>query len=203
MTAQAGVRTAGLRGAAPLAREPGWWGMALFILAEAVLFSLMLASYFYLMSDAPAWPPDGIAKPDLLLPGIDTVILLGSSIPMFWATASIARGNRQQTSIALAVAAVMAIIFLAIQAYTLLNAEFSGRDSAYGSLYYTIELTHAAHLVVALLLLAMALIRNLLGHFDRDHRLGIETTAMYWHFVDIVWIFVFLSLHISPYVFAP
>jgi heme/copper-type cytochrome/quinol oxidase subunit 3 len=186
-----------------LAKPPGWWGMALFILTEAILFSLLLASYFYLLSSSAVWPPAGTSKPDLLLPGIDTAILLGSSIPMFWATYAIGHGQRRNLSIALALSGILAIIFLAIQAYSLMDSGISATENAYGSIFLTVELTHAAHLVVALLLLSYALVRNQAGHFTQEHHLGVETTAMYWHFVDVVWIFVFLSLHIAPYVFAP
>jgi heme/copper-type cytochrome/quinol oxidase subunit 3 len=186
-----------------LAKPPGWWGMALFILTEAILFSLLLASYFYLLSSAAVWPPAGTDKPDLLLPGIDTAILLLSSVPMFWATYAIGHGQRRNLSLALILSGILAVAFLIIQGFSLVDSGISATANAYGSIFLTVELTHAAHLVVALLFLSYALIRNQLGHFDADHHLGIETTAMYWHFVDIVWIFVFLSLHIAPYVFAP
>lgn len=198
MTAPPPSRLAGT-----LARPTGWWGMAFFILTEAALFALLLASYFYIMTNAPAWPPSGIPKPDLLLPGIDTIILLSSSIPMFWATRAISRGETSNLSLALALAFALAVVFLIIQGYSLANSDFTPRTNAYGSLFFTIESVHAAHLVVGLLLVAFALIRNGYGHFDADHRLAIENTAMYWHFVDAVWIFVFLSLHISPYLFTP
>lgn len=186
-----------------LAKAPGWWGMAMFILVEAILFSLLLASYFYYLSSAAVWPPTGTDKPDLLLPGIDTAILLLSSVPMFWATYSIGHGQRRNLTYALLLSGGLAIAFLIIQGDSLVASGISARTNSYGSIFLTIELTHAAHLVVALLLLSYTLIRNQLGHFDKDHHLGVETTAMYWHFVDAVWIFVFLSLHIAPYVFAP
>jgi heme/copper-type cytochrome/quinol oxidase subunit 3 len=177
--------------------------MALFILVEAALFSLLLSSYFYLLADAPAWPPPGIAKPDLLLPGIGTVLLLGSSVPMVWATKAASRGRFGEVEVAMVISIVLAVAFLAIQGWSLAHADFSARDNAYGSVFFTVELTHAAHLVLGLLLVSMALIRVFLRHFTAERHLAIETSAMYWHFVDVVWIFVFLSLHISPYVFAP
>lgn len=186
-----------------LAQPIGWWGMAMFIVAEAVLFALLLASYFYLLTASTVWPPSGIEKPDLILPGIDTAILLSSSIPMFWATSAIRKGKIQQVSWALGLSFGLGFAFLIIQGYSLAQEPFTPRTNAYGSAFHSIESVHAAHLIVGMVLVSITLIRNGSGHFTPTRHLAVENTGMYWHFVDAVWIFVFLSLHVSPYVFAP
>jgi heme/copper-type cytochrome/quinol oxidase subunit 3 len=183
-------------------REPGWWGMVLFILTEGMLFSLLITSYYYLYSGSSQWPQGGIAKPELFLPSVATVILLASSGPLVFATRSLAKGSTRGALIGLVWGFVLGAVFLGIQAYEFIELDFSASTNAYGSLFWTLSGFHAFHLVLGLMMVAFTAYRVTRGHFDAEHRLGVETTAMYWHFVDAVWVVVFLTLHISPYVLS-
>jgi heme/copper-type cytochrome/quinol oxidase subunit 3 len=182
------------------ARSTGWWGMALFIVAELALFGSALAAYFYLRFRSPAWPPAGIEKPDLTLGWIATALLVASSLPMIWAERGIARGSAWQLRAGIAVAMAMATAFLSIQGYEYATAEFGFRTSSYGSLFFTITALHGLHVIGALLIAAYLQARSLAGHFDEDHHLAVQTGALYWHFVDIVWIAIFASLYLSVHV---
>jgi heme/copper-type cytochrome/quinol oxidase subunit 3 len=181
------------------ARAVGWWGMALVIVAELALFGTALAAYFFLRYHTSTWPPDGIARPDLALGGIATALLVGSSFPMFLAERAIQRGDDGRLRLWMGLAMILAIAFLSIQAYEYATVEFSLRTDAYGSLFFTITSLHALHVIVGLLICLWLVVRTFAHHFDADHHVAIQAGALYWHFVDAVWIAIFLSLYVSPH----
>jgi heme/copper-type cytochrome/quinol oxidase subunit 3 len=180
------------------ARAPGWWGMALFILAELTLFGTALASYLFLRFEAPTWPPPGVEQPDIALGAIATVLLVGSSIPMVLGERGIERGSVVRMRICIAISIVLALGFLAIQGYEYSQASFSWRTDAYGSLFFTILSLHALHVIGAILIVTWLEVRSFAGHFDRAHHAAVQTGALYWHFVDVVWLGIFLVLYVSP-----
>jgi heme/copper-type cytochrome/quinol oxidase subunit 3 len=177
---------------------PGWWGMVGFILTEAALFAALIGSYFFLLSNAPQWPPAEIEPPKLLWPIIATVVLVGSSIPMYLADRSAEEGNTGAVQIWLAVAFVLAVIFLAIQLYEYSGETFGIDTTSYGSLFYTITGVHGLHVLSALvmnLVMQIQVWRRVAGH---RRRLGITNVSLYWHFVDAVWVVIFISLYLTP-----
>ena len=180
-------------------RPLGWWGMVTLIATEAMVFALLLFSYFYLRAQSSAWPLGGIAKPDLFAPSIRTVLLLGSSIPVHVAERAIKRGNRRRMLVAFGIAWVMAAAFLVghFVEYADLWDKFRPSTNAYGSLFYSITMLHAIHLIVGMTMVAYVGIRGLRGRYDEHRHTAVQTTAMYWHFVDAVWIAVFASLYLS------
>ena len=182
------------------ARATGWWGMAMFIVAELALFGSALAAYFFLRFQTPTWPPAGIEKPDLVLGGVATALLLSSSLPMLWAERGIARGQVWRLRLGIGVAMVLAIAFLSIQGYEYATAEFGYRTAAYGSLFFTITGLHGLHVIGGLLIASYLEARSFAGHFDEQRHLAVQTGALYWHFVDLVWIAIFVSLYVSPHI---
>ena len=193
-----------VRTAPPLAtsvsdsRATGWWGMVLLIASEATLFAALLGSYFYLLSGSIDWPPDGIEVPKLTRPIIASILLLGSSIPMIYADLSIRRGNQSGLRIGLAIAAVMAAVFIGLQIYEYRHETFHISTDSYGSLFYTITGIHGLHVISALIMNLVLQVRAWRGHFTKTRRLAVTNVSLYWHFVDVVWIFIFLSLYLSP-----
>jgi cytochrome c oxidase subunit 3/cytochrome c oxidase subunit I+III len=119
-------------------REPGWWGMLLLIVTEATLFVYLLASYFYLREANATWPPGGIQRPELLVPAINTVILLSSSIPMWWAESGIRENKQIRLMLGLAISFGLGGLFLLIQGFEYARAGFTPQAHAYGSLFYTL-----------------------------------------------------------------
>jgi heme/copper-type cytochrome/quinol oxidase subunit 3 len=181
-------------------RAPGWWGMVLFVATEATIFGCLIASYFYIRAGAPTWPPSGMRLPELSLPIPMTVLLVGSSLPMWWAESGIRHGNRRRLRIGLAVAFVLAAAFLIMQAVEYSRKDYSIATNVYGSLFYLITGLHGMHVLAALITNAVVQLRAWLGHFDERRHLAVQNAAIYWHFVDAAWIVIFLSLYVSPYV---
>jgi heme/copper-type cytochrome/quinol oxidase subunit 3 len=184
------------------ARSFGWWGMVWLIATEATLFASLLASYFYLrFRHGVEWPPDGLPHPELELPLIMSALLLSSSIPVHIAESAIKKGKVSVLKAGLAVGFLLGAVFLvltiAVEWPETLH-EFTPRTNVYGSLFFTITGFHAMHVLVGLGMSAWAQVRAWKGAFDADRHVTIQNFTMYWHFVDTVWIFVFLTLYISP-----
>lgn len=179
---------------------PGWWGMLMLILTEVALFGTLIASYFYLRASSPAWPPSGINPPGLAGPIIMTVILLASGIPMIWATRSIRRGRQSAMKLGMALTFVLGAAFLILQIIALTHETFAPTANAYSSAFYSIAGVYGLDLIGGLLMIAFTLTRALLGHFNERRNLAVSNTGFYWYFLVIVWIFIFLSLYLSPYV---
>ena len=184
------------------ARSFGWWGMVWLIATEATLFASLLASYFYLrFRHGVEWPPDGIEPPELQLPLIMSVLLLSSSIPVHFAESGIKKGKVGLLKVGLAIGFLLGVTFLvltvAVEWPETLH-HFSPRTNVYGSLFFTITGFHAMHVLVGLAMSLWAQVRAWHGAFDADRHVTIQNFTMYWHFVDVVWIFVFATLYLSP-----
>ena len=183
-------------------RSYGWWGMVWLIATEATLFASLIASYFYLrFRYGPEWPPGDIEAPALALPIVMSVILLSSSIPVHLAEMGIKRGKQSWLRFGLALGfllgAVFLVITLAIEWPEQLN-EFTPRTDVYGSLYFTITGFHAMHVLVGLAFSLWTQVRAWRGAFDRERHVTVQNFTMYWHFVDVVWVFVFATIYLSP-----
>jgi heme/copper-type cytochrome/quinol oxidase subunit 3 len=100
--------------------------------------------------------------------------------------------------IAMLLSIVLALGFLAIQGYEYASAAFSWRTDAYGSLFFTILSLHALHVIGAILIVTWLEVRSFAGHFNREHHVAVQTGALYWHFVDVVWLAIFAVLYLSP-----
>jgi cytochrome c oxidase subunit 3 len=180
-----------------------WWGMVLLIATEATLFAGLLATYFYLrFKSGPAWPPDHIEKPKLELPLIMSAILLSSSIPVHMADVGIKKGNLKRLRGGLAVGFLLGAIFLymtwGVEWPEKLH-EFKPSTNSYGALFYTITGFHSLHVLVGLMMSAWSQVRAWRGAFDADRHLTVQLFGMYWHFVDVIWVFVLGTLYISPH----
>ena len=183
-------------------RSFGWWGMVWLIATEATLFASLLASYFYLrFRNGVEWPPDGLPHPELELPLIMSAILLSSSIPVHLAESGIKKGNVALLKWGLAIGFALGAIFLVLTVgveWPETAHEFTPRTNVYGSLFFTITGFHAMHVLVGLAMSLWAQVRAWKGAFDADRHVTIQNFTMYWHFVDTVWVFVFLTLYLSP-----
>jgi heme/copper-type cytochrome/quinol oxidase subunit 3 len=176
--------------------------MVWLIATEATLFASLIASYFYLrFRSGPVWPPDAIAIPTLGLPLVMTAILLSSSIPIHLAESGIKRGHQGRLRWGLALGFLLGAVFLAITfgiEWPEKLREFTPQTNVYGSLFFTITGFHGAHVLVGLFMNAWTQVRARRGAFTAERHLTVQNFAMYWHFVDVVWIFVLFTLYLSP-----
>ena len=180
-------------------RAPAWWGVVFLIATEASLFAYLLFSYFYLGSIARgAWPPSGPPELRLALP--NTFVLLASSGTMWWAESGIRAGSQLRLRIGMLLTLLLGIAFLVVQGIEYSKKDFALQSNAYGSLFFTITGFHGAHVFVGLLFNVVVQLRAWLGHFTAERHLAVTNAAMYWHFVDIVWLVVFTSLYLVPHV---
>jgi heme/copper-type cytochrome/quinol oxidase subunit 3 len=176
-----------------------WWGMLVTIMTESMVFAGLLASYGFLRASSNVWPPPGIPVPKLLTFGIFSCLLVFSSVPVIWAERGIKQGRQWQLRTGLIVAWLMAAAFFAYSVYDYLTLEFGWSDNAYGSIYYTTTGLHLAHVGVALILGIGVQAKAWMNRYDDRRHLTVEVFSLYWHFVDVVWIFVFSTLFISEH----
>jgi cytochrome c oxidase subunit 3 len=174
-------------------------GILLFIVSEIMLFGAFFASYFFLrvVSNDGPWPPEGFELP-VSVAGVNTAILISSSLTMHWALESVRKGHRLGLQMGLITTLMLGATFLFIQINEYIHIGFSARDGAFGSIFYGLTGLHGAHVFVGLMLLTFATVRALRGHFGpaaKDH-LGVEVPGIYWHFVDVMWIIVFTAVYI-------
>jgi heme/copper-type cytochrome/quinol oxidase subunit 3 len=200
MTVDAAVLRSESAAAADVPGRPlGWWGMVSLIATEATIFAGLLSAYFFVRATSPDWPQGGIAPPELGRISAFTVVLLASSAPLVWAEAAVRRGRMRQVRIALIWSFVLGAAFLANQVLEYRSLGFGLRDNAYGSLFYAITGLHGSHVAVGLLMNLVVQAKARLGRLGPERHLTLSVFALYWHFVDVVWIFVFSSLYISPH----
>lgn len=180
-------------------KTTGWWGMVLIIVTEAVTFAALISAYFYLRARAPVWPRNDIARPELLLPLINTLVLLASSWPIQMALHNIRKGDRRGLRIGLGIGAALGILFLILQGVEYMRAEFSLRSNVYGSLFFTITGIHGLHVLAAVVMVIVLIVWASMGFFSSRRYQAVENVVLYWHFVDVVWIAIMASLYLSPY----
>ncbi len=184
----------------PSGYDKAWWGMVVVIATEGMIFLVLLAANFFLRATSKQWPPAGTELPELFQTSIFTAVLLGSSLPIFWVDAAIKRGRMKQVQFGLALSWLMGTAFLVHTALDFQALHFGWRDSVYGSIYYTVIGLHALHVLVGLLFSLIVQLKVLLGRIDERRHITLDVFSLYWHFVDVVWIFVFSSLILSVHV---
>jgi heme/copper-type cytochrome/quinol oxidase subunit 3 len=175
----------------------GWWGMLTIIMTEGALFGYLLFSYYYFaVQYGREFLPDQLPEFKLSLP--NTIILLLSSVSVWWGERAIRQNSTARTAIALGISLVLGVVFMTIQGFEWLEKPFTLASSTYGSLYFTITGFHMAHVFAGTIMLAVLLVWVLLGNFDSRRHAAISVGSLYWHFVDIVWLTLFFTFYITP-----
>jgi cytochrome c oxidase subunit III len=176
----------------------GTWGMLLFIVTEACLFVLLFFSYFYLghLSRGP-WPPE---PPKLTLAFVMLAVLLASSGILHWGEQAERRGSPFSARLAVALTVVLGAIFMALQAaeYREHLKTLRPTTNAYGSIFYTITTFHGLHLLLGLLMLVYVLLLPEIGPAHKPPHRSLTNAALYWHFVDAVWIVIVAVVYVAP-----
>jgi cytochrome c oxidase subunit III len=180
-------------------RASGWWAMIFVVFTEASLFSYLLFSYYYLavQPHAPGTFPEG-GPPDLSLAIPGTLILLASSVAVGWAQLGIEHGSKRRLVLGLGIGALLGVIFLVIQIFEWAQKPYGLTSTPYSSLYFTITGFHMAHVMVGVVMLSALALWSALGMFNKVRFAHIHIGALYWHFVDAVWIAVFFTFYLTP-----
>ena len=199
-TASATVSPGVTRPATRRSYSTAWWGMSMLIITEAMVFIVLISGYFFLRAASKEWPLNGIEAPPLELSLPFSFVLWGSSLPIFWAEASIRNGKLRGFKLGLIISFVMGASFLAYTLYDFHELDFGWRDNAYGSIYYTIVGLHLTHVVVGLAMNAVVQVKAWTGRYDHGRHASAEVFFLYWHFVDVVWLFVFPIVFVSPHI---
>nr|ART66009.1 cytochrome c oxidase subunit 3 [Pentacheles laevis] len=177
------------------------WGMILFIVSEILFFFAFFWAFFH-SSLAPAvemgimWPPMGV-KPfnPFQIPLLNTTVLLSSGATITWAHHALMNSNHQEALQGLGISIILGLYFSALQAYEYLEAPFSIADSVYGTTFFVTTGFHGLHVLIGTTFLSITWFRLYNWHFSANHHFGFEAAAWYWHFVDVVWLFLYLLIY--------
>ena len=182
----------------PRTRPVGWWGMVILIMTEATVFASLLSAYFFLRAASSEWPLGGIEPPEIGPRIIAfTVALLGSSVPLVIAERAVRRDAHRVVRAMLFLSFALGFAFVVNQALEYRDLGFGLRDNAYTSSFYLITGLHGLHVVIGLVMSIVVQLKAGLGKLDSRRHLTLDVFALYWHFVDVVWIFVFGSLYVA------
>ena len=175
------------------------FGMTLFLASEAMLFAGLIAGYIVLRLSSPAWPPSpDLPKLPVVLTGINTVFLIASSFTYHAAEVAVKKGKKGTAWLFLTV--LLGSLFLCIQAYEWYHMHHEGlwfnTGGVYGSSLFVLTGFHGLHVLIGVLMIAWALIRQLGGAYTAQSHTYLILAGMYWHFVDVVWLFLYSVLYL-------
>nr|WEW73457.1 cytochrome c oxidase subunit 3 [Macrobrachium sp.] len=177
------------------------WGMILFIASEVLFFFSFFWAFFH-SSLSPTvelgtcWPPAGINTFNpFQIPLLNTAILLASGATVTWAHHALLASNHTQALQSLALTVTLGMYFTALQAMEYYEAPFTIADSVYGSTFFVATGFHGLHVIIGSCFLLISLYRMYMCHFSSAHHFGFEAAAWYWHFVDVVWLFLYISIY--------
>jgi cytochrome c oxidase subunit III len=171
-------------------------GMLLFIMSEIMIFGAFFTAYFFIrIVNHNPWPAHGSVLPEGVA-GVNTAILLSSSLTIHWALTSIKNGNRFGLRAGMLSTFLLGLTFLIVQINEYIHIGFAPHDSAQATVFYSLTGLHGAHVFIGLSLLLMVTIRSFRGHYTAEQHQGMEVPGIYWHFVDIMWIIVYTTVYV-------
>ena len=176
-------------------------GMILFIVSEVIFFSSFFWAFFHRRLSpnvelGAQWPPIGVqAFNPFRVPLLNTIILLSSGVRVTWCHHSIMVGDMGERKSSLALTILLGGYFTLIQLFEYIEAPFSMTDSTYGRTFFIATGFHGFHVIVGTLFLLATYVRMTNCRFSKSHHFGFEASAWYWHFVDVVWLFLFIAIY--------
>lgn len=177
------------------------WGIILFIISEIFFFVRFFWAFFHnrlspSVDIGSTWPPYGIQVFNpFQVPLLNTIILISSGISVTWSHHALIEGKFSQVSHGLLLTVLLGIYFSILQILEYYEARFTFADSVYGSTFFIATGFHGLHVLVGTLFLIVSYIRHLNCEFRVTHHFGFEAAAWYWHFVDVVWLFLYLVIY--------
>jgi len=177
--------------------EPQLLGMLLFIISEVMVFGAFFTAYFFIrVVSGDQWFPVRGNELPVAVAGVNTAILLSSSLTMHWTETSIKNGNRRGLRAGILATFLLGSTFLFIQINEYVHIGFAPHEFAQASIFYGLTGLHGAHVFVGLTLLAMVVVRSFRGHFSPEEHRGVEVPGIYWHFVDVMWVIVYTTVYV-------
>lgn len=177
------------------------WGIALFIVSEVFFFVRFFWAFFHSrlspnIEIGSLWPPMGIkAFNPFQVPLLNTIVLISSGVRVTWAHHALIGGNYSQTKQGLIITVLLGIYFTMLQGLEYYEARFTFADRVYGSTFFIATGFHGLHVLVGTLFLMVTLARHRWYEFSATHHFGFEAAAWYWHFVDVVWLFLYIVIY--------
>jgi cytochrome c oxidase subunit III len=186
--------------------KPGMMGMYIFLASEVMFFGSLFAMYFYLFGSHLVWPPPPpAAEPEFYvnwwpIPTINTVILLSSGVTCHFGLEALRHSNRSRFFVLWIATIILGFAFEGGQLYEFIAAFARGLDltaNSFASAFFIMTGFHGAHVLGGLILLLLILYRAVKGQFSPQNHVGVAAVTLYWHFVDVVWIFLFAILYLG------
>ena len=174
-------------------------GMMIGLASWTMMFGALFFMYFGMRASAPMWPPAGVSRLPVALPALNTAVLAASSVALWRGVSQLAGGRRRALAPWVGVAMVLGVTFVALQVVGWRSQWEAGllpSSGAYGSVFYGLTVLHALHVAAGLLVLAVVLVRSLLGTYTEHNVVRVRVAAMFWHFVDAVWLLMFVSIYL-------
>nr|CTP93712.1 cytochrome c oxidase subunit III [Pseudoniphargus gorbeanus] len=177
------------------------WGMLLFIMSEVLFFFSFFWAYFNsslapTMETGDIWPPYSIITFNpFQIPLLNTAILLASGVTVTWSHHAMLENNHYDCVQGLSMTVIMGLYFTLLQAMEYYEASFSITDSVYGATFFVATGFHGLHVIIGSTFLMVCLMRLNMAHFSSTHHMGLEASIWYWHFVDVVWLFLYVSIY--------
>ena len=173
------------------------FGVYVFLLSDSMAFLGFFAALLIYRATMPIWPPEGMPELELLVPIINTSILVASSFVMHRGQTALKNDDIKGLQTWFGITAVMGLLFLGGQAYEYFNAEFSLTTNLFASCFYVLTGFHGLHVMTGVLLILSVLWRSReSGHYSSKSHFGVEAAEIYWHFVDVIWLVLFVLVYL-------
>jgi cytochrome c oxidase subunit 3 len=176
--------------------ETATLGMLLFIISEVMIFGAFFTAYFFIrVVTKNPWPAHGNPIPEAVA-GVNTAILISSSLTIHWALVSIKKGNRFGLKAGMVATFLLGLTFLFVQVNEYIHLGWAPHDSGQATIFYSLTGLHGCHVFIGLCALLMVTVRSFRGHYSPEEHRGMEVPGIYWHFVDAMWIIVYTTVYV-------
>nr|AHA52564.1 cytochrome c oxidase subunit III [Pselaphanus sp. QL-2013] len=180
------------------------FGMLLFIIFEVMFFISFFWTFFHMflcpsIEIGMKFPSNNIIKFNPFnIPFLNTIILLSSGIFITWSHFSILNKNKKMTMISIIFTIFLGMVFSMFQVFEYFESYFTINDSSYGSIFFLMTGFHGIHVIIGTIFIFISSYRIYLNHYSMNHHFGFESASWYWHFVDVVWLFLYLFIYWLP-----